>query len=128
MFSRRSAGLLLVAGLLIGCQPKAAKEPPPSGEASPQLTASIRERYQRANPKNLVGVVIAVKGDANLAAVGDVPVQEFGIGDVLTFIDTAEQPIATGSVVNATPDALHIRYEVKTRAPRVGDLAVRLPN
>ena len=59
-------------------------------------------------------------------AVGDIPLQDFGIGDVLVFIDAREQPFNSGKVVNATANALHIQYEANQRAPRVGELAVRL--
>ncbi len=130
MWSGRTAlplSLLLLASLAAGCQNK----PAPTDKAaraggSEQDVASIRERYMRISPNNRVGVVVAVRAESNLAAVGDIPLQDFGIGDVLTFIDTREEPFNTGVVLNATADALHVRYEANQRAPREGDLAVRL--
>jgi hypothetical protein len=93
---------------------------------SEQDVASIRARYQRMNPDNRVGVVTAVLPQSKLAAIGDLPLQDFAIGDVLTFIDAREQPFNTGVVVNATASALHVKYDASRRAPREGDLAVRL--
>ena len=129
MFSCQSALLLLLAGLLAGCQANpSAQTADGSNGGGDQVAAKIRQRYQRVNPNNRVGIVSAVKADAKLVAIGDIPVQDFGVGDVLVFIDRAERVIASGVVVNATPTALHARYEAKKREPRVGDLAVHLPN
>lgn len=128
MSSARSILLLMLSGLsLVGCQNK----PEQSDEAnlataSEQDVAAIRQRYLSANANHRVGVVVAVMSDAKLVAVGDIPVQDFGINDVMTFLDADEQPVASGTVVNATASELHLRYTEKTRAPRVGDLAVRL--
>ncbi len=117
--------LPLLAGLfLTGCQNKqqgAADTSPVSMDV-----AGVRERYTRLDPQNRVGVVTAVHTEADLAAVGDIPLQDFGIGDILVFVDEQEQPFNSGEVVNATSDALHLRYDENRRAPRVGELAVRL--
>ncbi len=124
----RSAGLLLLAAL-IGCNDKKLRAVEEGGPMSID-GAAIRERYRRVDPRSRLGIVTAVKRDANLAAVGDIPIQDFGIGDVMTFIDTSERPLVSGTVVNATAIELHIRYENPARGrrePRVGDLAVRLP-
>jgi len=130
MWLRRSVVpllLLLLAGLAAGCQDKAARANGAAGAGGAQQdVASIRERYMRINPNNRVGVVVAVRAASKLAAVGDVPLQDFGIGDVLTFVNTDEEPFNTGIVVNATADALHVRYDSDRRSPREGDLAVRL--
>lgn len=124
MFSRRSVLVLVLAGVVGGCQAKLSKQE--TAAMSAASAAEIRERYQRLNPKNRVGVVTAVKADANLVAVGEVAVADFGVGDVMTFITPSEEPFNTGVIVNATADALHLRYESGKRAPREGDLAVRL--
>jgi hypothetical protein len=119
---------VLISSLLVaGCGGKAKQaDDVQAGTASEVDVAAIRARYQATNPRNRVGVVVATMADANLAAVGDIPVQDFAMGDILTFIDAREEPIATGRVVNATPTELHLRYDAKRRAPRVGDLAVRV--
>ena len=133
MSSRRTVALLIIpfviTGLLAGCGGKS-KEKDKGGAASiadaENAAAGIRERYQRLNPKNRVGVVTAVMPSAKLAAVSDIPVQDFGIGDVVVFIDTDEKVIGNGEVRNATPNSLHVRYDATKREPRVGDLAVRV--
>ena len=128
MSSRRSVLLAMFAGWLLasalGCQNKSKKADAPAG--SDTDVATIRERYMRANPSNRVGVVTAVRERSNLAAVGDLPLQDFGIGDVLVFVDARERPFNSGTVVNATATALHVQYQPDRRAPRVGELAVRL--
>jgi len=123
-----SLALLLIAGSLAGCKSKAKQEADAAGKlaSGEQAAAQIREKYQRLNPKNRVGVVVAVRSESNLAAVGDIPIQDFGVGDVVTFIHANEEPFNSGVVVNATADALHVRYESGKREPKVGDLVVRL--
>ena len=133
MWSRRTVVPLFLAVLSMalplasgGCQNK------PDGNALERTStgeldvASIRERYQRINPNNRLGVVVAVLESSNHAAVGDIPLQDFGIGDVLVFLDARERPFNSGEIVNATSTALHVRYDPQRRAPRVGELAVRL--
>jgi hypothetical protein len=109
-----------------GCANKSksqgAKLPPPSA----QDAAAVRERFLRANPQARVGIVAAVAPKTHLAAVGDVPLQDFAIGDVVTFIDAEEHPFNTGTVVNASSQYLHVQYETDRRAPRVGELAVHI--
>ena len=133
MWPRRSVvPLLLVALSLLlsflsgGCQNKTE----PNGEGIPPVgevdVAAVRELYTRINASNRVGVVVAVHESSNHAAVGDIPLQDFGIGDVLVFLDGREQPFNSGTIVNATSSALHVRYDPQRRAPRVGELAVRL--
>jgi hypothetical protein len=129
--SPRRSGLLVVfaaslfAVALTGCQnkKKQADEVPPVSEINAE---AVRERYMRTNPNNRVGVVTAVSEASHLAAVGDIPLQDFGIGDVLVFVDAREQPFNSGKVVNASATSLHVQYEANQRAPRVGELAVRL--
>jgi hypothetical protein len=94
--------------------------PPPS----PQDAAAARGRIMQSDPNARVGIVAAVAPETHLAAVGDLPLQDFAIGDVLTFIDAAEKPFNNGTVVNASSQYLHVRYEADRRAPRVGELAV----
>ena len=118
---------LALAGMMgSGCANKSksdgAKLPPPSA----QDAAAVRERFMRTNPQARVGIVAAVSPELHMVAVGDVPLQDFAIGDVITFIDPAEKPFNTGTVVNASSQYLHVRYEKDRRAPRVGELAVHI--
>jgi hypothetical protein len=112
--------------LLGGCKSKAQKAADEQKAIEESNVATIRARYQRINPNNRVGLVVAVSSSSNHVAVGDIPLQDFGIGDVMVFLDRRERPFNSGEVVNATSDALHVRYDAKRRAPRVGELAVRL--
>jgi hypothetical protein len=128
MWSRRSVVPLLLAVLSLVAAGCPNKKQPAGADTSPVSmdVASVRARYMRLNPQNRVGVVTAVRPEAHLAAVGDLPLQDFGIGDVLVFVDEHEQPFNSGEIVNATSTALHVRYDENRRAPRVGELAVRL--
>lgn len=117
--------LLLVAALA-GC----GNRPDAQSIYESRLAANeIRRTYQRINPENRVGVVIATLPDENLAAVGDIAIQDFGIGDLLVFMDTKERPLGSGRVINVTHNALHVRYRKPAdgrREVRAGDLAVRI--
>jgi len=132
MLSCRSAGLwtvVIVALAVAGCSPmQGAEQKVPASRATAN---EIREAYQRINPANRVGVVIAILPKENLAAVGDIAIADFQLGDTLVFIDTNERPLRYyGTVVNIVDNALHLKYERLERGggrePRPGDLAVRL--
>jgi len=131
MLSCRSAGLwtvVIVALAVAGCSPmQGAEQKVPASRATAN---EIREAYQRINPANRVGVVIAILPKENLAAVGDIAIADFQLGDTLVFIDTNERPLRYyGTVVNIVDNALHLKYarrESGGREPRVGDLAVRV--
>ena len=133
MWSRRSSVVpfLLLAALLPslacgGCANKNKAKGEEQAAVGEVDVAAVRQRYMSINPNNRVGVVVAVHDSSNLAAVGDIPLQDFGIGDVLVFLDARERPFNSGEIVNATSTALHVRYDPQRRAPRVGELAVRL--
>ena len=129
---RSGAALCVVAfltalGPVAGCGPSrlAEKDVPQSRATADE----IREQYQRINPANRVGVILAVLPKENLAAIGDIAVKDFAIGDTLVIIDTSEHPIVDATVVNITDNALHVRYskpKAGRREPKPGDLGVRL--
>lgn len=132
MYSCRWAGLWVVACvgsacLTFGCaKTRLAEKQVPESRATAD---EIREQYQRINPGNRVGVVLAVLQKENLAAVGDIAIKDFALGDTLVIIDTSERPIVDAAVVNITDNALHLRYskpKLGRREPRPGDLAVRV--
>lgn len=124
-------GGAVVLGMAAGCRPKSG---PPTAALPPEADASLvqqlRQSYQRIHPGTRVGLVTAVAEEVSLAAVSDIDLKSFKNGDILTFIDTNEQPFANGTVVNITDDALHVKYTPASggRAPRQGDLAVSLQN
>ncbi len=120
------AGGLLTGGLLSGCQ-----APPKDTSAAPaneETLRLIRQSFTATDPKAIVGLVIAVLPDQMYAAVGDVDVKDFSEGEVVTFIDSNKNPLENGIIKKVTSDALHVQYEMPrpgSRAPKVGDLAVR---
>lgn len=123
----RLCQILLVTSLA-GCGTTAGNKQQRISE-SRATAEDIRAAYQRINPANRVGVVIATLAEENLAAVGDIAVKEFQIGDPIVFIDVREKPLVSGRIINITENALHVRYPKATRGrrePRVGDLAVRV--
>ena len=120
---------LAAAAALAGCQNKQQQAGPPiAPPATAETAQQIRQAFQQRDPSTLVGLVIATLPDADLAAVGDVPVNQFKNGDLVTFIDSNQAIIAVGNVVNTTADAVHVKYHPQgdvARAPREGDLAVK---
>lgn len=125
MPSYRLTGTLLLAALLLGCQNKPPVAPPVSRDA----IRTIRESYQRLDPTARLGAVVAVDEPTRLVAVGDVTPSDFTIGDVVNFMDSKESLIGVGRVLAITTTAVHVKYEQpgpKQRAPRVGDLALRV--
>jgi hypothetical protein len=103
------------------------------GESSSDSTVSqdqlnlLRSDYQRKNPDARVGLVTAVLTHERLASVGSIPVKDFSVGDVVSFIDPSGDIIATGQVEAIADNRLEVRYAPPTedRDPMVGDLAVR---
>src|SRR5437870_5559983 len=98
----------LFGGLSAGCQNKPkANQSPPEAVAGRDTIQAIRESYQRVNPSARVGVVVRMLPESSLAAVGDIPVNEFHQGDPLTFVNANTDVIAVGSVVNVGGETLH---------------------
>jgi hypothetical protein len=119
----------LMLCVLVGCrqtpQPSA-----PQAAPSPQRAAAIREQLMQQAPNMLIGDVVEVYPQAQLAAVSNAAVERFHDGDVVTFLNAEKEPVATGQVVRIVGDQLHIRYEPAQngRPPQQGDLAVRIPS
>jgi hypothetical protein len=120
--------LPVVAGIffLSGCQaPVKNTTAPPADEETLRL---VRQSFTASDPTAIVGLVIAVLPDQLYAAVGDVDVKDFNEGDAISFIDSDKKFLVNGVVKKVTSDALHIQYQPpapNSRAPKVGDLAVR---
>lgn len=95
--------------------------------ASIEVLNQIRAHYASVDPNALVGRVVATLPQNGLIAVGDMPLDQFKIGDTLVIIDTKQKIVAAGKVVRMTDNALHLSYDVAPsgRDPRLGDLAVR---
>jgi hypothetical protein len=134
MLQRRWIGVVVLAGVLGGC---ASHQPPTSPPAAvqpvgtPLSLAAARDQLTRANPNAEVGSVVAVLPESNLAAVGDMPVTDFRVGDAVTFLDGNLNSLTLGTVVRIQNGNLHVRYDAPPaghRLPEVGDIAVRIPN
>src|SRR6059058_1097068 len=72
-----TAGVVVAAGLLVGCQAK--KAPPPVAKPQPQpiqASESLKQSLTRANPNARIGIVAATLG--RFAAVRDVPAGNIG--------------------------------------------------
>jgi hypothetical protein len=98
---------------------------------TPLSFAAARDQLTRANPNAEVGSVVAVLPESNLAAVGNIPVANFRVGDAITFLDGDLNSLTLGTVVRIQNGNLHVRYDAPPaghRLPEVGDIAVRIPN
>jgi hypothetical protein len=121
------AVMMIVGAGLGGCRStndQSAAAPPPSQQQASQ----IRQQLMAQDPNALIGQVVDVLPESQMAAVGDVDVNRFKVRDTLVFIDGAKQPQSTGEVLRIENGQLVVRYETLAkgnRAPRKGDLAVR---
>ena len=120
----RTAGVVVAAGLLVGCQQKndqaraAAREP-----ASIQASESLRQSLVRANPDARVGIVAATVG--RFAAVRDVPAGNVAEGASVQILDPAGEVVGYGLVRAVKDDTIHVLYQSDTRrGPSIGDLVM----
>jgi hypothetical protein len=135
MLKYRLTTLLMVAALLAACQSNhqansgslAAPSTAPDSTAA-QNAQALQANYQQFYPHARVGVVVGVLPGDSLAAVTNLPLNEFQPGDSLEFIDSNQIRIAAGTVVAVDKDMLEMNYKIVEagRAPRPGDYAVRL--
>jgi len=121
--------------LIAGCQsaPKevAAPLPPPASE---EQSTNVQAEMQERDPNSRTGLVTQVRPDDELAAVTlSAPVEgkaenKITVGDVFTFVDSRENPLASGKVISIDGDLVVISYlpAADGRAPREGDIAVHL--
>jgi len=124
--------IAIVSALTVGCGPtnkgstsRIAPEP-----ASSATVDQVRLAYARAYPESRVGVVIASRPQDMLVAVGEVKGSDFRENQVVTFIDSDQRVLTTGTVVRTLDDSIHVHYdkpERGTREPRVGDIMVKTP-
>jgi hypothetical protein len=120
----RFALAVLLAPLFV--LPACVPEGGPNEPVSQDQFIAARNEYQKQNPDARVGLVTAVLPDDHLASVGSVPVKDFAVGDIVSFIDAYGNIVATGQVEAITNDQLNVRYTpTGGRDPIKGDLAVR---
>lgn len=126
--SRLSRVSLLCVLILSGCHWQGRSDDDKAKPAAVPVTGETRTRLQRLAPHSVIGRVVAVSAESQLVSVGDVQVQDFKRGDVLTFMGGEDTPLADGEVIAINKDTLHVKYVQAShspRAPGVGDLAVR---
>src|SRR5579884_550977 len=131
MFSIRSLGVVVAAGLLVGCQqmhgtPSASVNTSSSG----QTVQGVRASFQAANPNSRVGVVNAVLPNRHLVSVADLPLNEIQEGDVLSILNEQGRDLVEGEVIKKTDKWVQVRYmdlPSGARDPRPGDLAAWIP-
>ncbi len=128
MLRRGSVGLLILAGLLSGCQNKSKPTPPPLQPVPTQENVeSARQQLQRVNPNTEVGTVITVWHD--LAAVTDVDVSKFNVGDPVSFLDGNLNDLTMGHVIKVVGTVLQVQFDppgAGHREPMKGDLAISM--
>jgi hypothetical protein len=119
---------LPLLALGVGCHNGKNLNNPQVYQAAATNVADIRARYQRLDPANQVGLVIASEPSANLVAVGEINPANVRVGDKVVFVDSRENALTTGTIVRKLTNALHVEYDPPAaghRAPRDGDVMVR---
>jgi hypothetical protein len=125
MISMRKAGVVVAAGLLVGCAGNK-KQPPRAAAPEPQpmqAAEQLRSSLVRANPNARVGIVAATVG--RFAAVRDVPAGAVAEDATVQILDAGGEVIGYGLVRAVKNDTIHVLYQGDTRrGPQVGDLVM----
>ncbi|MBC7783755.1 MAG: hypothetical protein H7144_07935 [Burkholderiales bacterium] len=122
---RRIAAILIVStAALTGC---ASNTPPANSASAPTASEAvvIRQSIQTNHPKARVGVITAVLDMHPLAMVGEIDVTGLQSGDAVTILDSAENVVSHGRIVQLMADKVAIRFADGVRMPAVGDIVVR---
>jgi hypothetical protein len=117
-------GGVCAAMLVAGCVSKPEPEPVSPAPSVDQVQ-SLRASILQVNDNAKVGVVSGVISDSPLAMVSDISTEGIKPGDVFSFVGADKSVVANGTVVEIVDGKLAIRYEPATRAPMVGDVAVK---
>jgi len=120
----RTAGVVVAAGLLVGCAQKRQQPQAAAPEAQPiQAAEQLRQSLTRANPNARVGIVAATLG--RLAAVRDVPAGAVAEDAPVQILDANGDVVGYGLVRAVKNDTIHVLYQPDTRrGPQVGDLVM----
>jgi len=119
---------LAVFALVGGCHSGKNLSNPKVYQAAATNVAELRARYQRLDPANQVGLVIAVDPSASLVAVGEINPASIRVGDKVAFVDDHENALTSGTIIRKLTNALHVQYDPPAaghRAPRDGDVMIR---
>ena len=122
---------LILLAAAAGCRsyPKAAPVEERVEAVSPENAEALRASYAQHYPGSQLGVVAAARPTDRLVAIGGVALDQMAVGQLVTFIDSKQHPLANGTIVRILPDSVHGIYEPVAggREPRVGDMMLRLP-
>jgi hypothetical protein len=122
---RWTTALLLCVGLFGGCQPNKHPAPEPDAVPAPDVVAAAKARLEAQGM--VVGTVDAVADSK--ARVSGIDQKSVSPTDVLSFIDPQSDRVVNNGTLRMTTDAGAIVVEAGPygeRAPRVGDLVVKL--
>ena len=119
--------VLVIAPCLVGCHSGKKLDNPRVYRAVAADLAEMRTRYQRRDPATRLGLVVASNPQVDIVSVGEINTAEFHVGDIVSFVDTNETPLASGTVVRKLSDSIHVRYDPLkgARAPHEGDVMIR---
>jgi hypothetical protein len=123
--------ILFLAGCQSGTKPVAAPLPPAATE---EQAINVQAELQEHDPNSRTGLVTQVRPEDALAAVTlSAPAEgkadnKIKVGDIFTFVDSTENPLANGKVINIDGGLIVISYlpSADGRAPKEGDIAVHL--
>jgi hypothetical protein len=90
--------------------------------------AQMRDEYRRTDPEARVGLVKSVLASDRLALVSEVPVKDFTVGDIISFVDSNGKVVTMGTVEAVNRNSLTVHYAnpgPHGRPPTEGDAAVR---
>lgn len=96
--------------------------------ATANILAQVRMHAQNLDPTARVGLVVEADPRNSLVAVGDVNVADFRPGQIVSFVDSRENVLTSGTVVRILQHTIHVKYDQPTaghRAPRQGDIMIR---
>src|SRR5271154_2988734 len=99
--------LVFVAVAINGCMTAPEPIAPP---VSPEQLAQMRDEYRRTDADARVGLVTAVLASDTLASVGEVPVKDFTVGDIISFVDSNGKVVTMGTVEAINRHSLTVRY------------------
>jgi hypothetical protein len=120
-------GIVVLTGLLIGCQPKPPAAAPP---APAQSYDEIRTELMSANPGAVVGEVNGTYVEHHLVSIDNVDPGQLQLGDPVSFLDDRLNTLTIGSVTKILQDGnIIVRIEpaaAGAREPEIGDVAVHI--
>jgi hypothetical protein len=130
-------GLVLICVVLAvtlsgGCAKKKPPSKPSPQPASADEVQQIRNAYFRAYPDSRVGIVTETIKHPNgyFVRIGEVEGRDFREGETVTFIDSKQKVLTTGTVVKTLTRGVDVLVDYPRgggRQPGTGDLMVKLP-